>query len=136
MLASDSSAKYARTQRTCRMAFTKENPNIHNSRETKAHTRSHQHYVKELLYLEKTLDGCLSGFHNGSFQELLSVIIFSLEKSGLCFAWYNCPGRQKPERNVKCRQNLRGKHTINGSTVILMPSFGTYWAFSSRGWLC
>lgn len=32
----------------------------------------------------KTLDGCLSGFHNGRFQGLLSVIIFSLEKSGLC----------------------------------------------------
>lgn len=76
----------------------------------------------------KTLDGCLSGFHYGSFQKLLSVIIFSPEKSGLCCAWYNRPQRQKPERNVKCHQNLRGKDAVNGSTVILMPGFGTDWS--------
>lgn len=76
---------------------------------------------------KKTLDGCLSGFYNGRFQGLLSVIIFSLEKSELCCVWYNCPQRQKPERNVKCHQNLRGKDAVNGSTVILMPGFGTDW---------
>lgn len=75
----------------------------------------------------KTLDGCLSGFHNGRFQGLLSVIIFSLEKRGLCCGLYNRPRRQKPERNVKCHQNLRGKDAVNGSTVILMPGFGTDW---------
>ena len=37
------------------------------------------------------------------------------------------PRRQKPERNVKCHQNLRGKDAVNGSTVILMPGFGTDW---------
>lgn len=34
----------------------------------------------------KTLDWCLSSFYSGSFQKLLSVIIFSLSKSGLCCA--------------------------------------------------
>lgn len=75
----------------------------------------------------KSLDGCLSGFYNGRFKRLLSVIIFSLEKSGLCCAWYKRPWRQKPERKVKCHQNLRGKHPVNGCTVILMPGFGTDW---------
>lgn len=73
----------------------------------------------------KTLDGCLSGFHHGSFQVLLSVIIFSLERRGLCCAWHNRPWRWKPERNVKCHQKLRGKDAVSGSTVILMPGFGT-----------
>lgn len=39
----------------------------------------------------KALHECLSGFHNGRFQGLLSVIIFSLAKNGLCCVWYNRP---------------------------------------------
>lgn len=48
----------------------------------------------------KSLDGCLSGFHYGSFQKLLSVIIFSLEKSGLCCAQHNNPPEDRNLREM------------------------------------
>lgn len=75
----------------------------------------------------KTLDGCLSGSHNGRYWRLLSVIIFSEEESGLCCALYNRPEDRNLRGNVKCYQNLRGKDAVNGSTVRLMPGFGTDW---------
>lgn len=123
MPASDSSAKYAH-KRPHELALTKKKSDTHKRRETKTHSLSHSEMAS---VSGKTLDGCLSGFHNGRFQGLLSVIIFSLEKRGLCCGLYNRPRRQKPERNVKCHQNLRGKDAVNGSTVILMPGFGTDW---------
>ena len=131
--ASDSSAKYdthANTNtQTHKLASHKR---THTKGERQWHTDAFTPTLCQIAAVSgKTLDRCLSGFYNGSFQGLLSGIIFSLEKSGLCCARCNHPQRQKPERNVKCHWNLRGKEPVNGSTVILMSSFGTDWVLST-----
>lgn len=111
-LASDSSAKYAYTNKhtgtyLCKRTHThtswltqrKIQSDIQKQKDKDTHTFT-QTLCEIASVSGKTLDGCLSGFYNGRFQGLLSVIIFSLEKSGLCCEWYNRPRNLREMLNV------------------------------------
>lgn len=85
---------------TRKLALTQKNSDPHKGSERQRRTASTHTLCGIASVSGKTLDGRLSGFHNGRFQGLLSVIIFSLEASGLCCVWYNRP--PKTETWEKC----------------------------------
>lgn len=104
--------------------------NVHTNwlprRQNLIHTHTFIQTLYEMAFISgKILDGCLSGFHNGRYWT--QWLFLARRRVGFVVLCIIAPEDRNLRGNVKCHQNLRGKDAIKGSTVKLMPGFGTDW---------